>query len=352
MKFFKSGVLIFFLVIYLFAPQLVNAFSFPTIEKVEITQLHKNFEDLVHKYQLIAKIINSANERVEVFWQVNCGKLDRDKGLTVVLTYSGDCSEAIVIAVVLNNNLYGQKLTQQIFLSNQPIIVNVNPKLTPLTPSPAVSPTSILQPTIVLTGNQEESNTGAIAAGLVAVAAVATAAVVLKKNINPPPLPLPKNNESKKEEKDVCSCAHIKVYRAWTTGWLIDQVIPWNVEWHEEEIGIGKLKGLTNDDQIRIKAVWNPTCKYKKNDCRFWIKLYVPHRRIGETKHDLFELNDTFSRPEWEPSTVTVNWKKIEITEAVRGNFKRRSFLPGKGYAKLYSGERLCQTYEFGLKNP
>lgn len=351
MKFFRGGVVLFFLAIYLFTSQLVNALSFPTIEKVEITQLHKNFEDPVHMYRLTAKIINSANEPVEVFWQVNCGKLDTDKGLSVVLAYSGDCSEALVIATVLNNSLYGQKLTQQIFLGNQPTIINVKPKITSPTQSLAVSPTSILQPTVVLTDNQGESNAGALAAGLVVVAAVAAAAVVLKKNINPPPLP-PKNTESKKEEKDVCSCAHIKVYRAWTTGWLIDQVIPWNVKQHEEEIGIGKLKGLTTDDQILVKAVWNPACKYKKTDYRFWIKLYVPHRRIGETKHDLFELNDTFSRPEWEPSTVTVNWKKIEITEAVRGNFKRRSFLPGKGYAKLYSGERLCQTYEFELKDP
>lgn len=356
MKFFKSGVVLFLLTIYLFAPQLINALSSPTIEKVEITQLHKKFEDPVHKYQLTAKIINSANEPAEVFWQVNCGKLDRDKGLTVVLTYSGDCSEAFVIATVLNNSLYGQKLTQQIFLGNQPTIVNVKPKLTSPTPSPAVSPTSILQPTVVLTDNQGESNAGALAAGLVAVAAVATAAVVLKKNTDPPQLPPPKNNKSKKEQQDVCSCAHVKAYRVWTTGWLIDQVIPWNVERHEEEIGIGKLKGLTTDDQILIKAVWNPACKYKKNDCRFWIKLYVPHRRIGETKHDLFELNDTFFRPVWEPSTVTVTGEKIEIVEAARGNYKAgfsyRSFLPGKGYVELYSGERLCQRYEFELKDP
>lgn len=356
MRFFRGGMAVFLLALYLLFPQLTSALSFPTIEKIEITQLHKNFEDPVHKYQLTAKIINSTNESVEVFWQVNCGKLDTDKGLTVVLTYSGDCSEAFVIATVLNNSLYGQKFTQQIFLSNQPTIVNVKPKLTPLPLSPAVSPTSIPPSTIVLTDNQEESNTGALAAGLVAVAAVAVATVVLKKNMDPPHLPPLKNNKSKKEQEDVCSCAHMKAYRVWTTGWLVDQVIPWDVERHEEEIGIGKLKGLTTDDQILVKAVWNPECKYKKTDCRFWIKLYVPHKRIGETKHDLFELNDTFFRPIWAPSTVTVTAKKIEITEAARGNYKAgfgyRSFLSGKGYVKLYSGERLCQTYEFELKDP
>jgi len=356
MKFFRGGVVLFFFALYLLTPQLIRALSFPTIENIEVTQMHKNFEDPVHKYQLTAKITNSANERVEIFWQVNCGKLDTDKGITVVLTYSGDCSEAFVIATVLNNSLYGQKLTQQIFLSNKQTIVDVKPKPIPPTPSPTMSPTSIQPSTIVLTDNQEGANTEALAAGLVAVAAVATAGVVLKKNLDPPQLPPLKNNESKKEQKDVCCCAHMKAYRVWTTGWLIDQVVPWNVEQHEQEIGIGKLKGLTTDDQILVKAVWNPECRYKKIDCRFWIKLYVPHKRIGETKHDLFELSDTFFRPVWEPSTVTVTGEKIEITEAARGNYKAgfgyRSFLPGKGYVKLYSGERLCQTYEFELKDP
>jgi len=120
-----SAIIFFIVFIFNFAP-----FSYagsPTISKIITTQLHKE-GDQVHKYQLEAVVKNPSGERIEAFWKVDCGSLNTDRGFKVVLSYSDDCSDAQVTLTVVNNKLYGQKLTQYVFLPGTLRIVNIKPK--------------------------------------------------------------------------------------------------------------------------------------------------------------------------------------------------------------------------------
>lgn len=117
--------------------------TFPKISGIKTTQLHKN-NDPIHRYQLEAVVNNPSNERIEAFWQVTCGKLETDKGLKVVLQYSGDCSEAKATVIVLNNSLYGQKRVQSIFIPGAVQTSDLKPKSAPI-PTPSIMPTLLSQ---------------------------------------------------------------------------------------------------------------------------------------------------------------------------------------------------------------
>lgn len=124
--------------------------TFPTISEIKVTQLHKD-DDPIHRYQLQAVVNNPSNEKIEAFWQVDCGKLEKDKGLQVVLQYSGDCSGAKATVIVLNNNLYGQKRVQPIFIPGKIQTVNMQPK--PKAPTILISPKTTNQ---VITYNKNQ----------------------------------------------------------------------------------------------------------------------------------------------------------------------------------------------------
>jgi len=114
-----------FLFLLLVSPTYSN--SHPRITKITTAQLHEE-NDPVHRYQLEVVVDNPAGERIEGFWQVSCGSLEQDKGLKVILSYTGDCSDASVTVTVVNNQLYGQKLTQPVFIPGEKRLVDVKPK--------------------------------------------------------------------------------------------------------------------------------------------------------------------------------------------------------------------------------
>lgn len=127
--------------------------SHPTITKIITTQLH-NENDPIHRYQLEVVVNNPSGERIEGFWQVDCGGLEQGKGLKVVLRYSGDCSNASVTVTVVNEQLYGQKLTQPIFIQGEKELFNIKPKTNQATeaatvstaPSPSLTPSAVPSP--------------------------------------------------------------------------------------------------------------------------------------------------------------------------------------------------------------
>ena len=126
------------LLIFLVSPTYSN--SYPTITKITTSQLHEE-NDPVHRYQLEVVVDNPTGERIEGFWQVSCGSLEQDKGLKVILSYTGDCSDASVTVTVVNNQLYGQKLTQPVFIPGEKRLVDVKPKVNAPTAMVTVSET-------------------------------------------------------------------------------------------------------------------------------------------------------------------------------------------------------------------
>src|SRR3989338_661773 len=127
-----------FLFLLLVSPTYSN--SHPRITKITTAQLHEE-NDPVHRYQLEVVVDNPAGERIEGFWQVSCGSLEQDKGLKVILSYTGDCSDASVTVTVVNNQLYGQKLTQPVFIPGEKRLVDVKQKVNAPTAMVTVSET-------------------------------------------------------------------------------------------------------------------------------------------------------------------------------------------------------------------
>lgn len=198
-KLLPIAVLVFFLSLFLIPKAPVySAASFMTKE-ISVTQLHAE-GDAVHRYELQVLVNNPLGENIQGYWRVDCGTLERNTGLKVVMRYTGDCLKATVSVIVINSERFGQQLTQPLFISGEKKLIRIKPKNTEATGSATTTApytSSTLAPTIRLAQPTKPyiTNSNALAAAILLITIAAVLIVFHRRGL----LAIPIHAEDKKE---------------------------------------------------------------------------------------------------------------------------------------------------------
>lgn len=99
------------------------------INDLTVTQLHKNYDDIPHKYRLDVRAFGSGSMTAE--WKVNCGYITSQSGDTIEWHYDkpGECINPKVEVIVTDTSTgVGQKLVQSVFNSEDRIITDIKPE--------------------------------------------------------------------------------------------------------------------------------------------------------------------------------------------------------------------------------
>lgn len=98
-----------------------------TIKNFTATQLHANYDDSPHRYQL-AVSTEAGRSPFTYSWRIDCGRLvGSPNSSTVEWQYDkpGECAEATVAFAVLDANGAGQALTQKVFYDETRSITDI-----------------------------------------------------------------------------------------------------------------------------------------------------------------------------------------------------------------------------------